>query len=298
MDLRVNLGCGPVFIEANEWVNYDYQPVSASVERADLLKPLPIADSTCDMVYSSHFIEHIPRRRVKSFLAECFRVLKPGGVLRLVLPDFEEMCREYLYRRENGDHSKADFLVIEIIDQCVRMEPGGELGRFYQSLSADPGGHVDLISYLRERNGEDLGLHQCDEYNEALAAAPLPIYKDKAKPPLGPRFKRLSHRVRTLPSRFCHKLRRLFFRLTLDCLPTAFREQNVSLAAVGEKHHWLWDFTQIKDQLMAVGFSAVSRATCLESRVVDFPFFPLDIDQNGLPRKGRESMYVEAQKPC
>jgi hypothetical protein len=178
------------------------------------------------------------------------------------------------------------------------MESGGELGRFYHRLSADLGNRVDLISYIRERNGEDLGLRWCDQVNNILDASPLSNDKTMAKLDLIPMFKRFVHRVWILPSRYRRKFRRLLFKSALDCLPTAFREQNVSLAAVGEKHQWLWDFTQISSQLTSAGFSAVSRASCKESQVEDFPFFPLDLDKDGLPRKGRESMYVEAQKPC
>lgn len=87
-------------------------------------------------------------------------------------------------------------------------------------------------------------------------------------------------------------------RLCVRALPRAFRLQNVSLAGVGERHLWLWDFHQLKSALEAVGFIAVQRVSASTSAVADFPFYPLDLDANGQPRKGAQSLYVEASKPC
>ncbi|MGZ5191826.1 MAG: class I SAM-dependent methyltransferase, partial [Flavisolibacter sp.] len=61
-----------------------------------MLECLPVPDSTATVVYSSHFLEHIPRDQVTSFLAECYRIIKSGGRLRLVLPDWEILCSVYL----------------------------------------------------------------------------------------------------------------------------------------------------------------------------------------------------------
>jgi predicted SAM-dependent methyltransferase len=80
---------------------------------------LPLKREIADLVYSSHFLEHIPYSKVTDFLYEILRILKPGGV-RLVLPDLENMANSYVNLRKLGNHQKADFLVLEMIDQCVR----------------------------------------------------------------------------------------------------------------------------------------------------------------------------------
>jgi hypothetical protein len=69
------------------------------------------------------------------------------------------------------------------------------------------------------------------------------------------------------------------------------------LAAVGERHHWLWDFHQLEDVLQKTGFIEITRWDSKTSAIKDFPFMPLDINHNGQARKGAESMYVEAYKP-
>lgn len=265
--VKINLACGTVFIDSLDWLNLDFAPVASAVRKANLLGRMPVADGAAGLVYSSHFLEHVPRELVPGLLRECWRVLQPGGVVRLVMPDLENLAREYLARRDAGEHEKADFVVLELIDQCVRRESGGELGRFYRALAARTDeGALSLTAYVRERTGEDVRV--------GLGG--------------GGRWRWGAIRGR---------LERAWIRLCLRALPAAFRMQNVSLAAVGERHHWLWDFHQLRCELEAAGFVEVRRRTADSSAVADFPFHPLDVDAEGRPRKGAESMYVEARKP-
>jgi predicted SAM-dependent methyltransferase len=53
----------------------------------DLAHSIPLANGVADFVYSSHFLEHLFRRDGENILAESFRVLKPGGTIRVVVPD-------------------------------------------------------------------------------------------------------------------------------------------------------------------------------------------------------------------
>jgi len=153
---KVNLACGDTFVPGDGWINFDYSSSSPSVRKANLLRRLPLAADSAALVYSSHFLEHIPRSDVSAFLHECRRVLTPGGVLRLVVPDLENLCRAYLAHRERNEHSKAKFVVLELIDQCVRRESGGELGRYYHAVRRPPTEDAAMIDYVRERTGEDL----------------------------------------------------------------------------------------------------------------------------------------------
>jgi SAM-dependent methyltransferase len=278
----VNLACGRTYVAADPWVNLDYAPTDPAVQQADLLRPLPLPSDSAALIYSSHFLEHLPRPRVPGFLAECFRVLQPGGVIRLVLPDFEEICREYLTRRAEGEHEKADFVVAEVIDQCVRQVGGGELDELYRSYASDPAAHAGMIEYVRARIGED----------PALAA------QKPAPPPARRRtFKERRRAVALFPRSARSRLREAWFRWLIDRLPATFREQNVSMAPVGERHHWLWDLNQLKAALEAAGFVQVERCRHDTSRVAEPSVLSLDAAEDGRPRKGWESMYMEASKP-
>jgi len=103
----IKLACGPVFIDRPDWANFDFVAASG-VQQADLLGRLPLTDNSAQLVYSSHFLEHIPKPEVETFLRECLRILKPGGVIRLVLPDLENMSRSKLsFIQIGGEATKA-----------------------------------------------------------------------------------------------------------------------------------------------------------------------------------------------
>lgn len=261
MTLFVNLACGSTYVDEAGWLNLDFTPASSKVRKANLLGRLPVADGTADAVYCSHFLEHIPRQRVLSFLRECRRILRPGGTLRLVLPDLEEMCRTYLDLRVRGEHAKADFLVLQIVDQCVRQVPGGRLGSFYRELANRPEGQ-SMMAFVRQRNGETF---------DAPAAGPRRGW-----------------------SAIVGRLQNAYVRLLVALLPDAFREQNVSMASTGERHMWLWDFHQLAEELRLAGFAQVRRERFDSTGIAEFPLHLLDIDAGAQPRKGMESMFVEA----
>jgi len=71
------------------------------VQRCDI-KKLPFPDKSVAAVYSSHALEHIYLAEVAEVLAEAFRVLIPGGMIRLALPDATQMARELLVGVDQG----------------------------------------------------------------------------------------------------------------------------------------------------------------------------------------------------
>jgi SAM-dependent methyltransferase len=62
----------------------------------DVRKPLPFADNSLETIYSSNLLEHLYRTEAEAMLSECFRLLRPGGVCRIVVPDLRAMIQEYL----------------------------------------------------------------------------------------------------------------------------------------------------------------------------------------------------------
>jgi len=168
----------------------------------------------------------------------------------------EEMCREYLARRQMGAHEQADFVVLEMIDQCVRQVGGGEMGGgAYRRYRADPVRHADMINYVRLRIGEDL------RPASGLASGGSRVYPARRRGPTG-----FFGRLTRLPKALARRVTRARQRLGLALLPTAFREQNVSLAGIGERHHWLWDEHQLTEALRAAGFTAIERCRWDSSR--------------------------------
>ena len=82
----------------------------------DVRKKLPFDDESIDVIYSSHLIEHLRKNEAENVLRECFRVLKKGGLFRLIVPDLELLARNYLKEIEKTQNSrqKGHYLPSEI----------------------------------------------------------------------------------------------------------------------------------------------------------------------------------------
>lgn len=98
-ELKLHLGCGDV-VKAG-WINIDISP-TADIS-LDLREPLPFSDNCCAFVYSEHFLEHLAYPLpATTFLSECFRVLEPGGILGIGVPDTEWPLMEYAGVKDKG----------------------------------------------------------------------------------------------------------------------------------------------------------------------------------------------------
>ena len=81
----LNLGCGSTFHP--DWRNLDISPNSDGIEIWDAKNGIPAKNKSVDFIYHSHMLEHLNEEDGKNLIRECFRVLKPHGVLRVaVLP--------------------------------------------------------------------------------------------------------------------------------------------------------------------------------------------------------------------
>jgi SAM-dependent methyltransferase len=102
-----------------------------SILRRDLSKGIPYANNTFDMVYHSHLLEHLSLSAASVFLEECKRVLKPKGIIRIVVPDFEKLCNDYvdmMNSKNDAEEVEMDAywkLVNPILEQMVRRESAG-----------------------------------------------------------------------------------------------------------------------------------------------------------------------------
>lgn len=89
---KIHLGCGNNILAG--WANIDLYS-SQLVIGWNLTFPLPIKSNSIEFIFCEHFIEHISIKQGTEFLSECYRVLKPKGVLRISTPSLEKVVEEY-----------------------------------------------------------------------------------------------------------------------------------------------------------------------------------------------------------
>lgn len=96
MGLKLHLGCGKRYIPGFVHVDVVSAPHVDLCSGVDRIAA--IGDGACDLIYACHVLEHFHRRDTQRVLREWRRLLAPGGILRLAVPDLEAIARVYLAR--------------------------------------------------------------------------------------------------------------------------------------------------------------------------------------------------------
>ena len=98
----LNVGCGDNTLE--NFINLDYfwsQKVDICLNIT--MKKYPIKDNSLKGIYTEHCVEHISLQHFEQNIKEFYRMLKPGGVLRIITPDGEIYLDIYERRKKGED---------------------------------------------------------------------------------------------------------------------------------------------------------------------------------------------------
>jgi predicted SAM-dependent methyltransferase len=265
----INIGCGSHYSKLPEWVNLDFNHQSNDVITHNLLNGIPYPDNSFDLVYHSHVLEHFSKQDGIFFIHECFRVLKTGGIIRVVVPDLEQIARNYLRNLElglnnpNDEKVNADYnwMVIEMYDQTVRNKSGGMMADYlFQE-------HIVNEHFVFERIGEE---------GKSIRNAYLNNKKNIETPKknLKTSIKKLLKRLLTIRSNKYYDLGK--FRLQ------------------GEIHQWMYDRYSLSKLLQHAGFQSIIQRNAFDSYILDWDKYELD-GKEGIVRKP-DSVFIEAQK--
>lgn len=93
---RLHLGCGPYPLP--DWLNTDLY-AQRDVVPVDVRKPLPFESASFDLVFTEHMLEHVEYTQAEDACREIFRVLKPGGRVRVAVPDLDFLFALYAQPR-------------------------------------------------------------------------------------------------------------------------------------------------------------------------------------------------------
>jgi predicted SAM-dependent methyltransferase len=149
---------------------------------ADVTKGLKYPDHSASYVYTSHMIEHVSRWRALELLRECFRVLSPGGVVRVLTPDLERWVEDYAQGDTSNAATRADAFMAKLwvyseqpgtlVQRFVRRNMSGAIHQWlydFESLSALLGeaGFADVTRWTY-RDGTVPDLDQLEHHREGL----------------------------------------------------------------------------------------------------------------------------------
>jgi predicted SAM-dependent methyltransferase len=275
----LNLGCGDRFHP--DWENVDMYPYAPGVRVYDLTKRLPYGDGEFEAVYHSHVLEHFPKKQGVAFIQECHRLLKSGGVIRVAVPDLEQIARLYLESLEKASKGMAgwadnyEWMVMELYDQMVREESCGALIEY---LSRNP---IPNRDFILQRWGVFAIPLLARFQGESGASQGAPSTANKA----------WWYVLRNPRKVIRHKLlKMLLSEADWEALEVGrFRR-------TGEVHMWMYDFYSLGKLLEGAGFQEARKVEAMESRIQGWAAFHLDSDAGGGVYKA-DSMYVEAVKP-
>lgn len=273
----VNIGCGATFHA--DWINLDLQPASDQVTAHDIRTGLPFPADSVDACYSSHVLEHLTPQQARLFLDECYRVLKPGGIARIVVPDLERIAKEYLRTLQAAVDSDPlgaenhEWMTLELLDQMVRTAPGGQMGRYLRQAE------IRNRHYVHDRIGAE-----AEAIWRQSQALPRSLFR-----------RRMTRRLLTSAwQRTRMAAVRIFVSVVagprVRCAfdEGLFRNQ-------GEVHYWMYDRYSLTRLLETRGFVEARCCSASESWIPQFAEYRLD-SLDGRPLKP-DSLYVEALKP-
>jgi SAM-dependent methyltransferase len=96
----------------------------ANVKSGDILKGLPIPDECCQGLYASHVLEHLTLEGFHKALENAYRMLRTGGIFRLVVPDLERAARNYIACLDRAEPQANSFFLRETGLGTEKEAPG------------------------------------------------------------------------------------------------------------------------------------------------------------------------------
>ena len=253
---------------------WTWSRLDPEVIRCNITEGLPFSAGSFDAVYHSHVLEHLSPTSGQNLLHECFRVLRPGGILRTVVPDLEQIAQLYLKSHQQAWSNECldanyQWMKLELLDQLVRDQSGGQMGRYIST------GALSNEDFVKSRLGEEF--LQCQS----------PTSSDES-------VKTFSGKIKASVSQFKHKMARRVVRWLLGGEAQQAFDEGM-FRQQGEIHRWMYDRYSLRQLCQNTGFEDFRVCDSGTSEIANFSQFELDeVDQ--LTRKP-DSLFVECRRP-
>ena len=276
MKIYLNLGCGKRYHK--EWTNVDFKSNSDNVIECNLLNGIPFQDCKFEVVYHSHVLEHFTKSEGRKFIEECYRVLKKNGIIRIAVPDLEQIVREYLTNLElalsGNQQSKYnyDWIMLEMYDQVLRNKTGGDMAQYlYQAK-------IPNEQYVYKRIGEEARMLRNDYLNN--------INNKKQE-----HNKNILNKVKVK----INSIKKRIIKVICKRNNVDIKYSNIGkFRSSGEIHQWMYDRYSLNKLLTEVGFKNIEIKTAFESNIPNWEKFKLESENQTIYKP--DSLIIEAIK--
>ena len=147
-NLYIQYGCG--WNAPENWRNFDASPTliyerllligriytknenrfPENVEYGDIIKGLPVPEQSCELIYCSHVLEHLSLQDLRIALKNTYKILRPGGIFRFVIPDLEYAIKQYI--NDKSEFAALNFMKNTLLGKEKRVR--GLKGLFLEWL--------------------------------------------------------------------------------------------------------------------------------------------------------------------
>ena len=178
MGIKLNLGASPIW-HMEGWHTLDHKlQENTDTAIAGDASDIKLNDESCDVVFCSHVFEHIPHSRLPLVVSEINRVLKPGGVFRMLTPNLEVLAKAYVEKDEDfwekaleeDENLRKDLGYGGMLMNCC-VSPGQDTALIDRNLKTFIAGYAHLYIYDYEMMStiwEKLGFECRDaEFNDS-----------------------------------------------------------------------------------------------------------------------------------
>ena len=270
----LNLGCGNRFHP--DWTNINCTSTNVDVIAHDLTQGIPFPDESFDVVYHSHLLEHFPKSQAPLFVQECYRVLRHQGIVRIAVPDLEQIIRSYILVLEQAlsspheDTSNYTWILLELFDQSIRNQSGGDMATYLHQVN------IPNEAFILKRLGAEA--KNLIAAGQRKRKSPDPWFKCTLRPAYDI--------VRNPRDTF---LRLLLGSADYQALKIGRFRQS------GEIHQWMYDRYSLRRLLEISGFMDIIQRSAGDSYIPNWTKFNLDTEPDGSVYKP-DSLFMEAVK--
>ena len=214
-------------------------------------------------------------------MKECRRVLKTHGILRVAVPDLEQITRVYLKILEgaltanDNDKQRYDWILLEMYDQAVREQVGGAMASY---LAQSPLPDEEFVYKRIGEEGRDIVKALRGQVESTSQSTTM--------------WKAIGSRPSDLFRRIAARLSRAVVRGLLGA--RAQRAFDIGAFRLsGEAHHWMYDRYSLACLMEHAGLCNPRVQSATQSLVPEWPRFNLDTSPDGRVRKP-DSLFMEA----